>query len=293
MTEESSKALGPVPRPLLVSPRRRASALLRDRLQDAGRRLLAMAGLFPTRLTPVEEIRGLLRDLAPIHPGIDLIRLGPDGDGGYLVPDDLDGIEACFSPGVSHTSGFERDCAERGMQVFLADASVAGPAEPHPRFHFTPKHVGAVAGERRMTMEEWVGVALPAERGDLMLQMDIEGDEYEVLLSMPQSLLARFRVIVVELHELDHLWNRRLFRFVAAAMRKVVSGHACVHIHPNNSCACFSMNGVEIPPVAEFTFLRTDRVRARTAARSFPHPLDRPNTDGSDVPLPDCWCRTP
>lgn len=37
----------------------------------------------------------------------DLIRLGPNGDGGYLVPDDLTGIEACFSPGVCATSEFE------------------------------------------------------------------------------------------------------------------------------------------------------------------------------------------
>ena len=27
--------------------------------------------------------------------------IGGAGDGGYLVPDDLDGIEYCFSPGVN------------------------------------------------------------------------------------------------------------------------------------------------------------------------------------------------
>lgn len=36
-----------------------------------------------------------------------LIRIGGALDGAYLVPDDLDGIEACFSPGVSNRKDFE------------------------------------------------------------------------------------------------------------------------------------------------------------------------------------------
>ena len=66
---------------------------------------------------------------AALHPRrVDLVRIGPTDDGGYLLPDVLDGIEACFSPGVGTCSDFELACAERGMQVFLADATVDGPA---------------------------------------------------------------------------------------------------------------------------------------------------------------------
>lgn len=50
-----------------------------------------------------------------------LIRLGPMSYEGYLIPDDLEGIEACFSPSVGFNSIFEKDCADRGMKVFLAD----------------------------------------------------------------------------------------------------------------------------------------------------------------------------
>ena len=38
-----------------------------------------------------------------------LIRLGGRGDGAYLLPDDLENIEACFSPGVSYSKFFEDD----------------------------------------------------------------------------------------------------------------------------------------------------------------------------------------
>ncbi len=40
--------------------------------------------------------------------------MGGENDGGYLVPDDLEGIEYCFSPGVSNIATFELDCLNRG-----------------------------------------------------------------------------------------------------------------------------------------------------------------------------------
>ena len=38
-----------------------------------------------------------------------LIRLGGRGDGAYLIPDDLENIQACFSPGVCNSKFFEDD----------------------------------------------------------------------------------------------------------------------------------------------------------------------------------------
>jgi hypothetical protein len=110
-------------------------------------------------------------------PPVPLIRLGPDGDGGYLVPDDLAGINECFSPGVSGIAGFEEHCASRGMDVFLADASVDGPPVQHARFHFTPRYIGAFSGEHFLSLDDWVSSTAVPSGNDLLLQMDIEGYE--------------------------------------------------------------------------------------------------------------------
>jgi len=247
------------------------------------------AGLYPTRLTEAEDVRALIASLAPIDAGRALIRLGPGGDGGYLVPDDLDGIEACFSPGVSSISGFEKECAERGMRVFLADKSVDGPAEAHPRFAFVKKHVGASTRGDVVSMDDWVAQSLPGSNAELLLQMDIEGAEYETLLAMPEPLLRRFRIAVFELHGLNHLWSKLFFRFVSATFAKLLGTHTCVHIHPNNCCGVVKRGALEIPRNAEFTFLRNDRVTSRKYATRFPHPLDRDNTAKAPLPLPACW----
>jgi hypothetical protein len=84
----------------------------------------------------------------------ELIRLGPEGDGGYLVPNDLAEIEACFAPGVSVISGFEKDCADIGIKVFLADKSVDHPAESHKLFYFTKKYVGVTTSDDFMTIDD-------------------------------------------------------------------------------------------------------------------------------------------
>lgn len=55
------------------------------------------------------------------------LTLDPNGDGGYLVPNDLEGIEACFSPGVDKISEFELDCLNYGMKIYMPDKSVEKP----------------------------------------------------------------------------------------------------------------------------------------------------------------------
>ena len=158
------------------------------------------------------EIKTLIASLHPIvgadRAAAPLIRLGPEGDGGYVVPDDLDGVTALFSPGVAFVSGFERDCADRGVAVFMADGSVERPATDHGRFTFTQKYIGRKSDTGFMTLSDWVEDSVPDTDGELVLQMDIEGFEYEVLQSAPESLMRRFRMLVIEFHDLELMWSR-------------------------------------------------------------------------------------
>ena len=156
-------------------------------------KILATANAFPTRMTDRSELQSLLKKLYPLSSTKELIRLGPKGDGGYLLPNDLVGIQACFSPGVSFVSGFEKDCAALGMKVFLADNSVEGPASAHELFRFTRKFVGATSDDDFMTLDNWVATSIPETNSDLLLQIDIDGDEYEVFLSASESFNAEIQ----------------------------------------------------------------------------------------------------
>ena len=72
-----------------------------------------------------------------------LIRLGEAGDGGYLLPDDLLEISACFSGGAGSTVKFEYDLANLGIKCFIADYSVDNlPSPHHQNFIFLKKFLG-------------------------------------------------------------------------------------------------------------------------------------------------------
>jgi hypothetical protein len=120
--------------------------------------------------------------------------------------------------------------------------------------------------------------------------MDIEAAEYEVLLAAPIELLARFRIMVVEFHNLHGLFDLRAFKPINLAFLKLLAAFEVVHIHPNNCCAPVVHGDIAIPPVMEFTFLRRDRISLKSHTLTFPHDLDRANVAGQpDLPLPACW----
>lgn len=250
---------------------------------------LARGLVLPTEYSG--SILSLVESLRPVHIDCPLIRIGPNGDGGYLVPDDLSGIQACYSPGVSTTIGFDLDCATRGMKVFLADASVEELPQKHPNLSFEKKYLSCWNDKSHSTIDRWVGSTLLQDDGsDLMLQMDIEGGEYQVLSSISDDLLSRFRILVIEFHFLDHLWNPGFLFLVRPLFERLLKTHICVHLHPNNCCGSLVRGGLEIPRVMEFTFFRKDRVvMSRDASSGYPHPADYDNTSSPPLVLPSCW----
>ncbi|MBB5350804.1 hypothetical protein HNR46_001038 [Haloferula luteola] len=267
-----------------IKPQNKMQLKLRDKLEF----VLQNSTIFPARRASEDNMRQLLESLWPRKPKDRLIRVGPDSDGGYVLPDNFSGIRACISPGVSDESGFELACAEMGMEVYLADKSVEGPALEHPRFHFRKEFVGV--GDGFLSLDRWAQLeGLSGTSDDLLLQMDIEGAEYEALLALSMDLQNRFRYMVIEFHRLDQWWSLGYFDLVSAVFRKLNSTHRCVHLHPNNCSGALKQGDLVFPRLMEFTFCRLDLVEDGQFLSQFPLPIDRENTDRCPLPLPDCW----
>lgn len=263
---------------------------MKDRLkkifvEDKGNILIAR--------TPIERVKALIEKLWPVQTDKGLIRVGPKRDGGYLVPDDLAGIQACFSPGVDVMSEFEQACFNYGMKLYLADRTVEKPSfdlDPQ-NYHFLKKHIGITNNDDFITLDTWVDAFEPGD-SDLLLQMDIEGAEYPAIINASNALLKRFRIMIFELHRLDDFWNPVFFNLAEPVINKILETHTCVHIHPNNCCGVETKYGLEIPRFAEFTFLRNDRIKKQEFTKTFPHPLDFDNEGKPAIVLPKCWYKS-
>ncbi len=250
----------------------------------------AMTAKKPER-APVPEASIIDDFLRPYMTDTPLIRMGDFGDGGYLVPDDLRGIAACYSPGVSQQASFEMDIAKRGIPSFMADASVEHPPLQVPGAQFVPKFLGDKDEGAFMTLETWVAATDPDPDADLLLQMDIEGAEYATLGAAPRDMLRRFRMIVIELHHLPSILTKPKFtKRALCAINNLREDFVTVHIHPNNVSGAVEIQGQMIPRVVEATLLRRDRAHGIRPVAALPHPLDvRHNLRKPALVLPERW----
>ena len=224
-----------------------------------------------------------------MNSGVPMIRIGAEFDGGYVIPDDLDDIVASFSPGVSATMDFDLELARRGIPCFLADASVEGLSLEHELFKFEKMFLGGKNEKNVMTLDNWVERNAPAN-GDLLLQMDIEGAEYETIEACDDETLKRFRQIVLEVHDFEEVFTKNGLERYKAFFMRLKEHFEIVHLHNNNSLPLLNVSGLEFPPVFELSLLRKDRVKEVSYDVAIPHQLDAPNVYKlPDTNIPKFW----
>ena len=246
----------------------------------------------------IDQLKELIKALRPVKTKFELIRVGGANDGGYLIPNDLEGIIACYSPGVADTASFEIDLCKRGIGSHLADGSVDSAPKGFTPLSFTKKYLDGYDDETNITLDTWTNVDQKTGdmywwNGDCILQMDIEGGEYATLIGTPIEILRRFRIICVEVHDTDAWFNPIAWNTVSTFFAKLTQEFHVVHNHPNNNCGSVDANGFILPRVFELTLLRKDRSEAFGFVEDLPHPLDAPNvTDKPVLELPKEWYGT-
>ena len=214
------------------------------------------------------------------YVSVDLIRVGPEGDGGYLIPDVIHSIDACFSPGVGSSSGFEEELWKiAGVPTFLADATVTHPNVLPSGVKFIPAMIGASPDNRYLTLSAWVDQSVNDSDVNLLLQMDIEGGEYNVLAYEDSAFLRRFSVMVIEFHSLSRLHESWTNTALTGIFSKLLRDFVVVHAHPNNCCPAVTIQGISVPEVLEVTFLRRDLLPNLASSKPIvlPHALDNDN----------------
>ena len=253
--------------------------LISRKLAKIAKPFLSKKNVYITRAVYGDEIKDFAKTLWPVKTEHELIRIGGTKDGGYLVPNDLSGIKACFSPGVSDLADFEKDLLNRfGIDSHLCDYSVEAPPDNYDPLSFTKKFLGTNNNKKQITLHDWChSLENEFENNDYILQMDIEGSEYETILATPVKILNRFRIMNIEIHDVESWSHPVFFNIVKSFFEKLLANFNILHNHPNNFCGLISLGGFEFPKVMEMTFLRNDRCTPRGYCNQFPHPLDEPS----------------
>ena len=225
---------------------------------------------------PVQDASAVWSQLRPVITEHKLLRVGSqEGDGGYLLPDVLSSVDGVFSAGIAENSDFEYYLAEVfGLPVDCLDASITNMPQQHKNFRFLRKFLGTSPGFDFVNLDGWLSGS--NQRGlNMILKIDIEGFEYESLLMSSHDSLARFKILVIELHSLEQLGTRLGLHLLRNFISKITTNHTVVHAHANNVGGEWSFPGWKVPAGLEVTLLRNDAIATNQGFAQLPHPLDR------------------
>lgn len=234
-------------------------------------------------LNPVEDVEQFIQRLLPKDYGHSLIRLGGRGDGGYLVPDDLVGISACYSPGSAGSWKFEKELWEIfEIPSYICDTKDQMPSDLDSSQTFSDGWVGPSNQAGFFTLDTWISKEHQGSQ-ELILQMDIEGAEYLTLLATSEELLKRFRIMVIEFHHFEGIKNLHAFRLLYEPLfARILEIFDVVHLHPNNCCGSWDFGTTSFPTVLELTFHRKNRRRSEGTHCHLPNKLDEKNSESGD-----------
>jgi len=70
------------------------------------------------------EVLSIVNLIKPNNSLFKKIRVGSLGDGGYVVPDDLKGIESVLSIGIGDEVSFDLDFAKKDIPVYQYDPTI-------------------------------------------------------------------------------------------------------------------------------------------------------------------------
>jgi hypothetical protein len=232
--------------------------------------------------------------LKPQNFGLELIRIGGQSDGGYLIPDDLYGVKTCISPGVGDSIDFEKNLLEQyGIESFLADPTVDAPEGMPLGIYFNEVGIGYSSENnfiydmnslRRkelnfVSLEDFINQKTLENENELLLQMDIENAEYLALLSTRPEILQRFRIMVIEFHSIPEIFESKYFsEIIKPLFSKLKKYFYVAHIHANNCAVPVNFLNLQIPHAIEVTLHNNNRINVRNEKKieKIHHELDKP-----------------
>ena len=181
------------------------------------------------------------------------IRLGINRDGGYVIGN-VPVYDCYISAGVSNEESFSRDFIKKfGMNKsnsYAFDGTINDyPYEYTNDITFIKKNIAPYRSKTKANLSQLIN-----NYNNIFLKMDIEGCEYDWLLSLTEENLSKFKQIVIEFHGInDNSWGTNYDKKMEC-FKLLTNTHYIIHAHGNNHSGTQN----KIPDVIELTYLRKD-----------------------------------
>ena len=216
-----------------------------------------------------------------------LIRIGPQEDGGYVIVDNIN-YDLFISCGIANDVRFEESFLDiHKIKCIAFDGTIESFPLYRNNMEWIKKNIGYINTPNITNLKEYI-----ENKSNIFLKMDIEGSEFNWLDSMSIGDLNKFNQIIMEVH-----WPFDTYR--ANMLNKLNNTHYLVHIHGNNYCdrdipkhlpsgrtydGTVTINNnlgiITLPEVFEVTYIKKslfNNIDVNPIKINFPTILDFPN----------------
>ncbi len=217
-----------------------------------------------------------------------MIRVGPKGEGGYVLYDNLEKISKLISIGIAKDTSFEEDFSQLTLgkaHIDMYDHTDRPVRKLPPNFAFHSIGVGSSDDLSKQLLTLRTIIRNSVQISDTsILKIDIDGAEYATLSEVDADLYNRFDQIIIELHDISEInvSNGKIYSVVS----KLLRDFNVIHLHPNSFEPWINVYGICLPKVLEITLLNkkySDMFSSEIPV--FPTNLDFPNQQFNEMIL--------
>lgn len=199
----------------------------------------------------------------------EVIRLGRDNDGGYVVLKREKPYKYLLSFGIANDISFEQDFARNNpsCKIYCFDPSITGLPEPLDDAVFYKKGITGKAYDDYLDIFQIVDlIGEPGLKNfknnfkDIFVKIDIEGNEWAVLSSRSYEFLKNIDQLVMEIHFNSVVrGNKFLLPFYmirrCCLLKKLRKDFVIFNIHVNNTGGFTSYKKFVFPLCVELSLL--------------------------------------
>jgi len=202
------------------------------------------------------------------NPLMNKIRLGKDNDGGYIICEMPNiNYNILISGGIDNDVSFEESFISKYKTKCIAfDGTINNILTENPKIIFVKKNIGSCNNDYVTNLHE-----LLISHENIFIKMDIEGAEFDWLLSINDNMFDNIIQMVIEFHFPKSERETEVFN-------KINKYFYLVHYHANNFCGYEIQNKVSIPNVFECTYVNKKYLKnVELNTNNLPTPLDMVN----------------
>ena len=200
--------------------------------------------------------------------GYQKIRIGRKSDGGYVILNDFKDIQIAYSFGISREISFEKELADRNIDIYMYDHTISGLPFQNKRFHWKKMGLSSkfTANSNMKTLKELLTENGHLKQQNMILKIDIESSEWNVFQELTPDIIKQFKLIVGEFH--FSLRNKNKYLNI---LKKIEITHQIIHLHCNN-CGNLILDyyGYNLCSLLEITFVQKKDYQFSKFNSSFP-----------------------